>query len=381
MVERIEMEDAGAGEDPPRDQWEETVAALWARVLGLDEVGVHDDFAELGGDPPAAEELLGRVADELGLQLPASTVVEAPTVAEFAVRVKTAAARAVRHPSVVPLQVGGERTPLFCFSGAGGLAVGLLTLARHFGGQRPVYGLQAHGLERRGIPDWTVRAAARRHARHMRLLCPHGPYVLVGHSLGGLIAYEAARILRAAGADVALVVAVDCFLPSSLQVSRSGAVSPPSITAEGTAGSAGSDGSAGAGIAGGSVGRSAARPPAADGDMGGRLAQLRVLAGRVRQLVQLPFAGVVQFRGMNQFDVFYNLGKVMTLSHRMEPYDGRTLVLLADGRQDADAWRDVLTGPNAVRQIDGCDHDSMLREPMVAKVAAEIQAELDDLGI
>jgi thioesterase domain-containing protein len=84
---------------------------------------------------------------------------------------------------------------------------------------------------------------------------------------------------------------------------------------------------------------------------------------------------------MNQFDVFYNLGKVMTLSHRMEPYEGRTLVLLADGRQDADAWRAVLTGPNVVRQIDGCDHDDMLREPMVSKLAAEIQAELDDLGI
>jgi thioesterase domain-containing protein len=301
--------------------------------------------------------MLGRVAGELGIQLPTTIIADAPTVAEFAPRVKNASAERVRHPSVVPLQVGGQRTPLFCFAGAGGLAIGLLTLAHHFGGQRPVYGLQAHGLEHRGLPDWSVRAAARRHAQHVRLLCPRGPYILLGHSLGGLIAYEVAQLLAAAGETVAMLVTIDTFLPGSLHINRSGVVAP-SLRAN-TPGSESADSQ----------------------QAHGPLAPLQQLAGRLRQLAQLPFAGVVQYQGMNQYDVFYNLGKVMTMAYRAEPYGGRTLVLLAEGRTDASSWEDVLTGPHTIRHVDRGDHDNLLREPLVAQIAADVEAELDALGV
>ncbi|MBR7559922.1 alpha/beta fold hydrolase, partial [Mycobacterium tuberculosis] len=55
--------------------------------------------------------------------------------------------------------------------------------------------------------------AARRHLRDLRRIQPGGPYVLLGHSLGGLIALEVARRLRRAGEEVALVMTLDTFVP------------------------------------------------------------------------------------------------------------------------------------------------------------------------
>jgi thioesterase domain-containing protein len=262
----------------------------------------------------------------------------------------------LRHPDVVPLQTGGEGTPLFCFAGGGGLAVGLLTLARHFGGRRPVYGLQAHGLEYRGIPDWSVQAAARRHVRHLRLLQPCGPYVLVGHSFGGLVAMEVARILVAAGEEVALLVLVDSFLSDSVTLDMLGAAIPsqrrdsPNTRLLLPAGTSGG-----------------ARPMAAS---------YRAALSRARILARLPFAGVVRFNGMRQYDVFYGQSRLLTRLYRPRPWPGRALIWLAKGRRDGDMWSALMPGDATIRLVDG-DHDNILREPLVSQLAAEIEAALD----
>src|SRR5262249_50877505 len=119
----------------------------------------------------------------------------------------------LRHPTVVPLRTTGGGRPLFCFCGGGGLAVGMLGFARHFDGERPVYGVQAHGLEYRGLPDWSIHAAARRHARTLRLLPPTGPYPPAGPPFGALLAFEPASPPTGPGAPVNLLSPTDSSPP------------------------------------------------------------------------------------------------------------------------------------------------------------------------
>ena len=74
----------------PRSPMEITVAALWREILGLAEIGVHEDFLELGGQSLQAMQIMSRVRDAIGVELSLTQLFEASTVAELAARIETA---------------------------------------------------------------------------------------------------------------------------------------------------------------------------------------------------------------------------------------------------------------------------------------------------
>ena len=320
---------------PPRNEWERALSDLWGRVLGLADVGVHDDFFDLGGDSLAAEEMLTALSDEFGLPAAGSTaLIEAPTVAQFAERVEW---RSPRHrDGVVPLHPAGDRPPLFAIAGAGGLALTLMPLARRLDDDQPVIGLQARGLEERARPDLSLSQAARRHARAVRRLQPEGPYHLIGYSFGGLLALKTAQLLAAAGDEVAYLGLIDTFLP------RSG------------------------------VWRSRRTTEAASWRRRPRLSSA----------LKLPLAGLVPFRSEVQFEVFFLHGFLAGNAARLQPWPGPTHLYFARDEYRADgveAWERVLTGARHVEFLPG-NHVTVVREPTVADLAGMVQRDIDGSG-
>ncbi|MGM1064983.1 amino acid adenylation domain-containing protein, partial [Saccharothrix sp. Mg75] len=75
---------AGGGRVAPRDAVEQVLAGLWAEVLGVAEVGVHDDFFALGGHSLLAAKVLTRVQGAFSVAVPIGRVFAAPTVAGMA---------------------------------------------------------------------------------------------------------------------------------------------------------------------------------------------------------------------------------------------------------------------------------------------------------
>jgi thioesterase domain-containing protein len=71
-------------------------------------------------------------------------------------------------------------------------------------GDRPVYGLQPHGLDGRQESLESIEAMASTYLGEIRKKQPHGPYYPSGVCIGGVLAYEIAQQLRALGAEVAL---------------------------------------------------------------------------------------------------------------------------------------------------------------------------------
>jgi NAD(P)-dependent dehydrogenase (short-subunit alcohol dehydrogenase family) len=69
----------------PRNDTERALAAIWEEVLGIEPVGVHDDFNELGGHSLLALQVLARVRAALAADLPLRAVFDAPTIAALSV--------------------------------------------------------------------------------------------------------------------------------------------------------------------------------------------------------------------------------------------------------------------------------------------------------
>jgi amino acid adenylation domain-containing protein len=100
------------GSEAPRNAVEEAVAGVWRELLGVKEIGVHDDFFALGGHSLLAVRLAVRLGAALGVELPVGAVFEAPTVAAMAERLRPASAPPIgKAPRMgpVPLSPGQRR--------------------------------------------------------------------------------------------------------------------------------------------------------------------------------------------------------------------------------------------------------------------------------
>ncbi|NAZ74091.1 alpha/beta fold hydrolase [Kineococcus sp. T13] len=344
---------------PPATREEAAVADLWSLVLGLDPIGADDDFMQLGGDSLAVEEMLTLTEERFNVSLVSGDLLQAPTLAEFTRRVVSGAAALPTHPTAVTLRSAGAKKALFCFAGAGALGMSFLPLARHLQ-DRPVHAFQAKGLEGRAVPDWSVHRAARRHLQVMRVLQPRGPYILVGHSFGGLLALEVAHQLRAAGEEVALLALLDTYLPLAM---RPREVSAPERTAHPLL------------VAAGAARRVLSVPARRLLPEG--LPPLRQVPERLR----IPLAGVVRFGMTRQAEVFFNQSQVVARRHRMQPYAGRVVAVLANGNPDGPtAWKPILVGSQDFHQF-SCDHNSLLREPFVSELANLLERKLGEVAL
>ena len=108
--------EAGASGEPrrtaaaPRDPLEETLAAVWSELLGVSGIGVDDDFFALGGHSLLATQVRARLRRLLGVELPLRAFFEAPTLAAFAARARTAL-RGGAGADLPPLQARGAAGP------------------------------------------------------------------------------------------------------------------------------------------------------------------------------------------------------------------------------------------------------------------------------
>jgi thioesterase domain-containing protein/acyl carrier protein len=184
----------------PRTPAEETIEAIWRAALKLDQVSIEDDFFALGGNSLAAVSLIHRVNAALGVQLKLQALFEAPTIAALArAAIDTAPPQASR---AAPLRPRGTGRPIFCWPGLGGYPMNLRALAQGLGDQRPVFGLQALGINPGETPFADIEAMAAADVAALRQVQPTGPYTLWGYSFGARVAFEAAFQLEQAGEAV-----------------------------------------------------------------------------------------------------------------------------------------------------------------------------------
>ena len=184
----------------PRTRTERRVRDVWQAVLKRDQASVVDDFFESGGNSLIAVRLVSRLNKAFDSTLPLQVLFEAPTVEKLARRLDAEVPAPL--PRLVPLQSEGTGAPLHCWPGLGGYPMNLRPLAGALGTQRPVYGVQAYGINPGEEPYPTVREMAAADIEAIRGVQPSGPYLLCGYSFGARVAFEAAYQLEQAGERV-----------------------------------------------------------------------------------------------------------------------------------------------------------------------------------
>jgi len=227
--------------DLPED-WGAELATLAAGILGLsaDEIEADRPLEEYGLNSVSAMALMREVHRRFDLAAPVNLVYEARTLSSLASRLaaesarrpaapETGISRILRrvgngvHDPLVPIQ-GGTGQASFWLHGAPGDASWVTRLADSLPGDAPVYGIEARGVNGKDAPRRSVAAMARDYVTAIRRAQAHGPYRLGGYSGGGVIAYEMARQLSAAGEGIDKLVLLDAYAPGNPALRAMGGV-------------------------------------------------------------------------------------------------------------------------------------------------------------
>lgn len=192
----------------PTDEITRQLTRIWQELLGIDSIGVDQNYFDLGGDSSLAVHLFLQIERVFKVKLPLATLFDAPTINELAQVLRSEAAPSGWSP-LVAIRTAGSRPPFFCVHGAGGNVLIYRDLARRLGADQPFYGLQCPGLDGSCAPLTRIEDMAARYVKEIRKTQPHGPYFLGGYCLGGIIAFEIAQQMQVQGERVALLALFD----------------------------------------------------------------------------------------------------------------------------------------------------------------------------
>lgn len=313
----------------PRNELEGILAGIWAKTLHLDQVGVHDNFFEIGGHSLLGIEMLAHVERQLGKKLPVKTMYQSPTVAKLA---ETINSDKPQKPwkNLSAIQPKGDRTPFFCVHGD----EANIFLPKYLGDDQPFYGFFHQGEDGQPIAFQSVRTIAEHFIREMRQVRPHGPYILGGYSFGGIVAFEMACQLAAMDEAVPLVVLFDTYAPAE----------------------------------------SVASTKEEDG------LYPWVKRGMLRRLIKYYFdRGRILPGKIRHFHIIDTYSKA-TAEYSPGMFPGKVTLIRTEGSPGTPdmGWKDLARDGVEIHKVPG-DHYSIIKEPHVRALAREVRASMDQV--
>jgi acyl-CoA synthetase (AMP-forming)/AMP-acid ligase II/thioesterase domain-containing protein len=207
------------------DPVEAALIDIWRRILGVEQIEVHDDFFALGGDSLAAAIMLAEAKQSLHTSADLLTRVDffdSPTIECLAAIVNEYGANPAPTTAgnrILTLRASGSRTPFFCFPASAQDPYYLRHFSKSLDPEQPFFVVCPADpvRDKRLLP---VEDLARSSMQAIREVRPRGPYILGGHCYGGVVAFEAARQFMAQGEHIECLVLFDANTPGYPKVHK-----------------------------------------------------------------------------------------------------------------------------------------------------------------
>ncbi|HEY7876448.1 MAG TPA: alpha/beta fold hydrolase [Actinomycetota bacterium] len=219
MLDAGELVDLGGDaltEGRETTEIEEDIAAIWKEVLRVARIEPPDDFFELGGSSLQAATVVAEIGARLGVVLPLSALATTPTLAGLAARVERGGE--VPLGSLVELRHAEAGPAIFAIPGGAGGVLDYRRLANALDGECSFYAFEPKGADTRSRPARSVEEMAEQYLDEMTRVSK-GPYICLGYSFGGIVAYEMATRLASQGATSTRVMMLDTAVPTSIRPS------------------------------------------------------------------------------------------------------------------------------------------------------------------
>ncbi|WP_236707129.1 non-ribosomal peptide synthetase, partial [Pseudomonas sp. Leaf129] len=203
---------AHAAYEAPQGETETILAAIWSELLGLEQVGRHDNFFAIGGHSLMAVQLMQDVRS-YGLECLLSDIFEHPRLANLANQI---AQSPVFNPQIgaITVRAGGtEPTVFFVPSGLADYSY-VISLAQQIRASCPIHVLPWSAIG--NPPPHSIENMAERMIPLIQAIQPEGPYRIAGYSSGGILAYAIAHALICTEANVEFLGLIDIPAPHKL---------------------------------------------------------------------------------------------------------------------------------------------------------------------
>lgn len=197
----------------PRTETEKEIAKVWSDVLQIKEIGIDDNFFEMGGTSIMAVKVVAEIEKSTGKRFPLSILFEYSSVEKFAKLLDEGGE--IYSDCIVPLKSNGNKVPLFMVHGGGLDVLYFANVSKHLDEEQPFYGIQ--GVGSKGFDEWyeSIDDMAAHYIQAITKINPNGPYALAGYCVGGIVAFEMTRQLQEQGKKVILTLALDSYADSS----------------------------------------------------------------------------------------------------------------------------------------------------------------------
>ncbi|MBW4541848.1 MAG: amino acid adenylation domain-containing protein [Myxacorys chilensis ATA2-1-KO14] len=191
----------------PRNEWEQQLTQIWQAVLGIQLIGIQNDFFELGGDSLLAVQMFAQIEEKFGKWLPLSTLLSAPTIEQLATVLQSSQTQL--QNSLTLIKTGQAKPPVFFIHDGDGETLLYRSLAYALDPEVPVYGIQPCSSNSCPILHTRISSIVDYYIEQIRQVQPQGPYFLGGMCAGGMLAFEMALRLQEQGESVEMVALIE----------------------------------------------------------------------------------------------------------------------------------------------------------------------------
>jgi thioesterase domain-containing protein len=199
----------------PKTEVESQLCAIWEDLLKLEQVGVRDNFFELGGQSLLSIQLVSRINQHFGRNISVKDVFQSLNIETLARKLGDQDTQDEWQPLVMINSLRENCPFVYFFPGAGMPSFTFSELATGFLDKANLVIAETDGfsdsISDTNLSDVDVRHLAQYYCNAIKDQQENGPYLLIGFSFGGILAFEVAKLLELTGAKTQLVL-LDSYL-------------------------------------------------------------------------------------------------------------------------------------------------------------------------